>query len=171
MPLFADSIGLRQPRGDFCINVIDVLEAKGVQMVSRRKRFNAPKARMLEATRDADVAVHPIPSNERRQNSRLERNACLFLQHVTGPWLAEGRNLSKCRTFAASPERSKGGTTTARVRLIRFAHCRTLRRATAVDRRSVARCLLRFTAIFSSRGALDHHNAIEARSCPSPCGT
>src|SRR5882724_10963386 len=78
--LLAYSVGLGEPRGDFAIDLIDVLEAKGVQMISRRESLDAAKARIFQASRQDDVAVDPIlPDGESGEtHSDLEGDPCLF---------------------------------------------------------------------------------------------
>jgi|GEM_PF-3820616 len=65
MALLAYLVGLREPGGDFVIDLLDALETKGVQMISRRESFDAAEARVLQASRQDDVAVNPIlPDDE-----------------------------------------------------------------------------------------------------------
>jgi hypothetical protein len=68
MTLLADQVGFSKPRGDFVINFVHALEAKGVQMISRGESFDAAKAGVLQASRQDDVAVDPIlPDDERSE--------------------------------------------------------------------------------------------------------
>jgi hypothetical protein len=65
MALLANAICLGKPGGDFIIDFLDVLEAKGVQMISRRESFDPAKARMFQAARQDHVAIDPIsPDHE-----------------------------------------------------------------------------------------------------------
>jgi len=66
MPLFADAVGLGEPGSDFVIDLIHALETKGVQMISRRERFDSVETRICQATRQHNVAVDPIPANNKR---------------------------------------------------------------------------------------------------------
>lgn len=66
MALLANLIGFGQPRGNFGADVIDALETKGVQMISGRKSFDAAKAFVFQATRQHDVPVDPVTSNDER---------------------------------------------------------------------------------------------------------
>ena len=63
MALLADQIRFRKPTGNFVVDVIHVLETKGVQMISQRKSFDPAKARMLETPGENDVTVHPVLPN------------------------------------------------------------------------------------------------------------
>jgi hypothetical protein len=65
MPLLAHAISFSKPGGNFAINLIHVFEAKGVEMISGRKSFDAPEAWILEAAREDDVAIHPIPPDDK----------------------------------------------------------------------------------------------------------
>ena len=66
MALLADQVGFGEPGGDFVIDFVHAFETKGVQMISRRESFDAAKARVLQPTRQDDVAVDPIlPDDER----------------------------------------------------------------------------------------------------------
>jgi len=86
MALLTNPICLRQPRGDFRVHVIDALEPEGMQMISRRERFDAAKAGIFEATREHDMAVDPVSSNNERGKTHphLKRNPCFFWEH--GDW-------------------------------------------------------------------------------------
>ena len=65
MALLANSVGFSEPGGDFVIDLVHALEAKRVQMISRGESFDAAKARVLQASRQDDVAVDPIlPDDE-----------------------------------------------------------------------------------------------------------
>jgi len=72
MPLFADLVGLRQPGRDFVIDLIHVLEPKGMEMISRRESFDAPETRILQPAREDDVAVDPIPANDERGETHAD---------------------------------------------------------------------------------------------------
>jgi hypothetical protein len=43
MALLADQVGFSKPRGDFVIDFVHALEAKGVEMISRGESFDAAK--------------------------------------------------------------------------------------------------------------------------------
>jgi hypothetical protein len=64
MALLADAICLSEPRCDFIVDLIDLLESKRMQMISRRESFDAAKARILQAPRQNNVAVHPVLPND-----------------------------------------------------------------------------------------------------------
>jgi hypothetical protein len=80
MTLFAYSVGLGEPGGDFVIDLIDPLETKGVQMISRRESFNPAEAGVLQPPGKNDVALDPIlPDDESREtHPDLERDPRLF---------------------------------------------------------------------------------------------
>ncbi|MEY2550779.1 MAG: hypothetical protein QOG12_923 [Verrucomicrobiota bacterium] len=50
MALLADAIRFGEPSGGFSVYLVDVIEAEGVKMISRRKSFDPAEARMFEAT-------------------------------------------------------------------------------------------------------------------------
>jgi hypothetical protein len=80
MALFAYSVGFGEPGRDFVIDFANALEAKGVQMISRGESFDAAEARVLQPTRQDDVAVDPIlPDDERSEtHPDLERDPGFF---------------------------------------------------------------------------------------------
>ena len=43
MPLFTDSIRFGKPARHFLVDFFDLLEAEGVEMISRRETFDAPE--------------------------------------------------------------------------------------------------------------------------------
>ena len=77
MPLFAYPIGLGEPGGDFVIDLVDVLEAEGVEMISRRESFEPAETGVFQAPRQNHMAVHPVSSNDKRReaHSDLEGNS------------------------------------------------------------------------------------------------
>jgi hypothetical protein len=65
MALLANSVGFSEPGGDFVIDLVHALKTKGVQMISRGESLDAAEARVLQASRQDDVAVDPIlPDDE-----------------------------------------------------------------------------------------------------------
>ena len=60
MPLLARLIGFRQPLRDFPVDLLNALETEGVEMIARGKCFDPPEARILQATGQDDMAVHPV---------------------------------------------------------------------------------------------------------------
>ena len=64
MALLAHSIGFGKPGGDFVIDFVDAPETKGVEVISRRERFDAAETRILKSTRQDHVAVHPVSPND-----------------------------------------------------------------------------------------------------------
>jgi hypothetical protein len=123
MPLLADLIGLGQPCRDFVIHLISALEAKGVEMIPRRKRFDAAKTRMLATARQDDVAVDPFSPNNKRSEAHphLEGDARLLRQNSDrairfgeAAQFVEGRADVRRFSFEMRGER----VTTARMRLI-----------------------------------------------------
>jgi hypothetical protein len=80
MALLADPVGFGEPGGDFVIDLVHPLETKGVQMISRREGFDPAEARVLQASRQDDVAVDPIlPGDERSEtHPNLECDPSLF---------------------------------------------------------------------------------------------
>ena len=87
MALLTNLICLGQPCGHFRIHVINALEPKGMQMISRRERFDAPEAAIFNATREHDMAVDPVSSNNERGKTHpnLKRNPCLFREDDDWP--------------------------------------------------------------------------------------
>jgi hypothetical protein len=87
MALLAHSVGFREPRGDFSADLIDALEPKCVQMIARRESFDAAKARILQATRQDHVAVHPVFPNDEccETHPDLESNPRLLWQDCDWP--------------------------------------------------------------------------------------
>ena len=123
MPLLADLVGLRQPGRDFVIDLIQVLEPKGVEMISRRKSLDAPETRMLETTRQDDMPVYPIFANDERgeTHAHLKGDACFLGQNSDRAILSgnrqqlveDGAHYGRC-AFEMSGQR----VTAARMRLI-----------------------------------------------------
>jgi hypothetical protein len=64
MALLANSVRFRQPHRNFGVDLVDILETKGVQMIPGRKSFDAAKAFILYATRKHNVPVNPALSND-----------------------------------------------------------------------------------------------------------
>jgi hypothetical protein len=64
MALLANSVRFRQPHGNFGVDLVDILETKGVQMIPGRKSFDAAKALIFQSTRQYDVTVDPALSND-----------------------------------------------------------------------------------------------------------
>jgi hypothetical protein len=93
MPLLADLVGFREPGGDFVIDLIHGFEPKRVEMISRRESLNPPETRMLETTRQDDVAVHPVSANDERRetHAHVKGDARLFGQNSDRPILAGNR--------------------------------------------------------------------------------
>ena len=123
MTLLPNAVGLGQPGGDFVINIINAPEPKRVEMISRRKGFDAPEARILEATREHDVPVHPIsPNNERGEtHAHLKGNPRFFGQDSDRTVLLRDRkqlveDRPHARRFAAEVRGQR--VAAARVRLI-----------------------------------------------------
>lgn len=82
MLLLANSICLRQPGGNFSINLVHASEAKRVEMIPGRKCLNPPKTRVFQPTCEDDMAVHPILPNDkcREAHPHLKGNPRLFRQ-------------------------------------------------------------------------------------------
>src|ERR1017187_5766345 len=57
-----------------------------MQMISRRERFDAAEAGIYEATREHDMAVYPVSSNDERGKTHphLKRDPGLLREH--GDW-------------------------------------------------------------------------------------
>ena len=87
MALLTNLIRLGQPCGHFGIHLISALEPKRMQMISRRERFGAPEAAIFNATREHDMAIDPVPSNNERGKTHphLKRNPCLFREDDDWP--------------------------------------------------------------------------------------
>ena len=86
MALLAHSVSFGEPGGDFVINLIDALETEGVQMISRRESFDPAEARVLQTSRQDDVAVDPIlPDDERSEtHADLKSDPRLFREDDDG---------------------------------------------------------------------------------------
>jgi hypothetical protein len=179
MSLFADSISLGQPRGDFIIHIIGVFESESVKMIPGRESLDAAKTRMLEPSRQNDVAIDPIPQNDKggEAHAHLERDPRLLGQDRDGAvqfgdatQLVEDRANVPRFSFEMQCER----VTTARMRLIAISElpfairaspqfgkalpfCPTLQPADRWIVRSAARYFFcGFAAFFAlERGALD----------------
>lgn len=82
MPLLAHLIRFREPSGDFIVDPVLVREAKGVKMISRRKRFDPAEAWAFQTTRQDDVTVDPaLPDRKgRKTHSDLESDPRLLGQ-------------------------------------------------------------------------------------------
>ena len=87
MALLSYSISFSKPGGNFAINLPHTLEAKGVEMISRREGFDAAEARIFQTPRKHDMAVHPIPpDNKRREaHSHLKGDPRFFGQDGDRP--------------------------------------------------------------------------------------
>jgi len=57
--LLSHRIRLGQPSTKFVVDVLQDLEAKGVEVIARRKRLDAAEPGTLEATREHNVAIEP----------------------------------------------------------------------------------------------------------------
>ena len=86
MPLFAHSIRFGKPSSDFAVHLIDALEPEGMQMISRRERFDAAEAGIFAATREHDMPVDPVSSNDEggKTHSDLKRDSRFFGEHLDG---------------------------------------------------------------------------------------
>ena len=82
MTLLADAIRFREPARDFVVDLVDALKAKGVEMILRRESFDAAEARIFQAPRQNNVAVHPVLANDERGKAHpdLESNPRLLRQ-------------------------------------------------------------------------------------------
>jgi hypothetical protein len=86
MPLITHLIRFGEPGRDFGIYVIDALETEGVEMISRRKSFDAREALIFQAARQDDVAVDPVlPDHERgKAHPHLKRDPRFLGQDFDG---------------------------------------------------------------------------------------
>jgi len=93
MALLSYSVGFGEPGGDFVIDVVHVLEAKGVEMISRGESLDAAKARVLQPPCQDDVAVDPIlPDDERSEtHANLKGDSRFLRQDDERPPLLCGR--------------------------------------------------------------------------------
>src|SRR5437763_7127609 len=123
MVLLADSISLGQPRGHFVIHFVHAFESKSMEMIPGRKSFDAAETRMLETACQDDVAIDPIPSNDKRgeAHSHLEGDTSFLQQDRDGAvqfcevaQLVEDRADGRWLSFEMGSERI----TAARMRLI-----------------------------------------------------
>jgi len=83
VPLLADGVSLLKPGIQFRVHLLDPLQPKVVDVVSRRDGIDPPEAGMLEPARQDHVAVDPIAprSQLRERHSDLEGDPCLFWQN------------------------------------------------------------------------------------------
>jgi hypothetical protein len=93
MALLAHSIGFGEPGGDFVIDFVDPRETEGVQMISPRESFDAAETRILEATRQDHVAVHPVSPNDegRETHPDLEGDPRFLRENLDRPVLLRDR--------------------------------------------------------------------------------
>jgi hypothetical protein len=92
MALLTNLIGLSQPGRDFLIYIVNALEPEGMQMISRRERLDAAESGIFEATREHDVAIDPVPSDDERGKTHpdMKRYPCFLRKH--GDWPASSGN-------------------------------------------------------------------------------
>ena len=64
MALLAHAVSFRKPGGDFVVDLLDALEAKGVEMIARGKSLDPAEAPILQAPRQNYMAVNPVLSND-----------------------------------------------------------------------------------------------------------
>ena len=93
MALLAHSVRFGEPAGDFVIDLIDPCETEGVQMIPRRERFDAAETRILQATCQDHVAVHPVSPNLERCEAHpdLERDPRFLRENRDRPVLPRDR--------------------------------------------------------------------------------
>lgn len=84
MLLIPDPVRLGDPRPKFVIDLIGRRQAKRVQMISRRKRLDAAESRMLETSREDEVAIDPLAARGqlRERHANLEGDPRLLRQHA-----------------------------------------------------------------------------------------
>ncbi len=82
MPLFADEIGLRQPRPEVSINLAALAQAKDVHVVAGRDGLDPAKAWVLQPPREHDMSIQPLLSRRhlREGHANLESDARFFRQ-------------------------------------------------------------------------------------------
>jgi hypothetical protein len=123
MALLPNLICLGQPYRHFVIHVIIALEPEGVQMIFRRERFDAVETGIFDSTREHDMAVDPVPSNDEcsKTHPHSKRDSCLLREH--GDWpVSPGdaqhlvENRADWRRFTLEMGRKRVATT--RMRLI-----------------------------------------------------
>ena len=123
MELLTHPIGFGQPGFHLGIDVLHALEPEGVQMISRRERFDAEKTGIFPAAREHNVPIDPVPSNNERGEAHpnLKRNPGLLWEHGDRPvspgdteQLVEDRADGRRLSSKMSRERGQA----ARVRLI-----------------------------------------------------
>jgi hypothetical protein len=85
--LLAHLICFREPSFNVFIYLDDVLEPKGMQVISGRKRFDAAEARIFQPAGQHDMAIDPVLSDDERGKTHphLKRDPCLFREHNDGP--------------------------------------------------------------------------------------
>ena len=76
MLLISHEVRLRQPRAKVRIDVGQLREPEDMEVVSRRKRFDLSKARMLEPPGQHEVSVQPslARGDLRERHAHLERD-------------------------------------------------------------------------------------------------
>jgi hypothetical protein len=123
MTLFAHSIRFGEPRGDFIIDFVDVLETKRVKVISRRESFDPAKAWALETTREDDMTVDPVSANDERGETHadVKRDPGFLRQNGDrSVFLRDGQQLVEDRAdgFRLTGEMRGEGVSPAGVRLI-----------------------------------------------------
>ncbi|HVF72042.1 MAG TPA: hypothetical protein VM940_10595 [Chthoniobacterales bacterium] len=83
MPLRAYLVCFGEPTSDFVVDFLDVLDPKGVEMIARRKSFDAPESRIFQTAREDDVAVDPVSPDHKsgEAHSNMERDPRFFRQN------------------------------------------------------------------------------------------
>jgi hypothetical protein len=95
-------------------------------MISRRKCFYPAEARIFEATREHDMAIDPVPSNDERgkTHSDVKRNPGFLREHSDGPvFPGDAQDLiedrSHGRRFSCKMGRKRGASTGVRLISVR----------------------------------------------------
>jgi hypothetical protein len=126
--LLADLVCFGEPDRNFVIDLVNALEPKRVEMISRRESFDAPETGMFETTRQDDMAVYPISANDKRRETHphMKCDPRLFGQNGDRPILS--RDLKQLVEDGAHGGRfafkmSSKRVTAARMRLIAIRKC------------------------------------------------
>ena len=84
MPLLAHVIRLEEPRAEFVIDILDVVQTECVHVIPRRVGLDRAKPRILDAPGQNQVAIEPSPSRRdlRKRHPHLKRNPSLLRQHT-----------------------------------------------------------------------------------------
>lgn len=90
--LLPHGICLSEPRAKLAVDLVELLEAEGMEMVAWGERLYAPESGILEASREHDVAIEPGAARRhlREGHAHVERDARLLGEDLHWPDVADG---------------------------------------------------------------------------------